>query len=642
MAIPVGLLVLQIVLVNVFVRQLQDAVVFISTTHETIEDAFVASELIDQLRGEVKRLPASFVADRAAGDEGLSAFETIFGTLAIRIQSIQNSEAGSSAPESLDELNQTFGKVRTDLDTSRTALLADAIDMNLLLQQALVLDGALDDLAIALGNLTGDLRVQLQLAVDQERRIHNRPVVAGIAIGALSVAMFLVFTWLVLDRFFVSRLTGLSKVMLAIAGGNLKAVLPEPKGNDEVDEMTRTVETFRVTANERDRLLIERERAAERLEQEVKDRTAELEDANAFKTRFLASASHDLRQPLHALNLFIEQLGVASSAEERERLQCQVSESAGAINDLLNALLDMSKLEAGVLEPEISEIPISAVLDRLESTFAATADQKQLQFRVMPSAAWVKSDAILLERILLNLVSNALNATQKGGVIIGCRPRGDTIRVDVCDTGPGIPTELQGEFFKELVQFSSSPKRRDSLGLGLSIVDGLAKLLGHPVKLHSIEGQGTRISITLPKAAATKSDEKPSATPILQDSLTGRTILVVDDDDRVRESMAGMLGSWGCNVMLAATITDAVKIAGLGDSPDLIISDYRLAQSETGVGAILSVRRALGQEIPAFLITAETLEKTMGDVVAHGFEILQKPVAPMALRAMASQFLTLA
>ncbi|MEP6066961.1 MAG: ATP-binding protein [Paracoccaceae bacterium] len=642
MAIPVGLLVLQIVLVNVFVRQLQDAVVFISKTHETIEDAFVASELIDQLRGEVKRLPASFVADRAAGDEGLSAFETIFGTLAIRIQSIQNSEAGSSAPESLDELNQTFGKVRTDLDTSRTALLADAIDMNLLLQQALVLDGALDDLAIALDNLTGDLRVQLQLAVDQERRIHNRPVVAGIAIGALSVAMLLVFTWLVLDRFFVSRLTGLSKVMLAIAGGNLKAVLPEPKGNDEVDEMTRTVETFRVTANERDRLLIERERAAERLEQEVKDRTAELEDANAFKTRFLASASHDLRQPLHALNLFIEQLGVASSAEERERLQCQVSESAGAINDLLNALLDMSKLEAGVLEPEISEIPISAVLDRLESTFAATADQKQLQFRVMPSTAWVKSDAILLERILLNLVSNALNATQKGGVIIGCRPRGDTIRIDVCDTGPGIPTELQGEFFKELVQFSSSPKRRDSLRPGLSIVVGLAKLLGHPIKLHSIEGQGTRISITLPKAAATKSDEKPSATPILQDSLSGRTILVVDDDDRVRESMAGMLGSWGCNVMLAATITDAVKIAGLGDCPDLIISDYRLAQSETGVDAILSVRRALGQEIPAFLITAETLEKTLDDVVAHGFEILQKPVAPMALRAMASQFLTLA
>ena len=251
--VPVGLLVLQIVLVNVFVRELQNAATFIAATHTTIEDGFVAADLVAGLREEAKRLPSSFVTERAEGDQGIEAFLAVFEQLQARVDAIRASEAArQGAQGSMTALEAAFEGVRTQLEATDQTLQADAVDMNTLLERAIYTDSALVDLSTALGDLTQDLRVELQKAVDREREIHNRPVIAGIAIGGLSVLMLLVFTWLVVDRYFVARLTRLSKSMLSIAGGDLRAYVPEPAGRDEIAEMAGALTVFRDTAVEVD------------------------------------------------------------------------------------------------------------------------------------------------------------------------------------------------------------------------------------------------------------------------------------------------------------------------------------------------------------------------------------------------------
>ena len=635
--VPVGLLVLQIASVTYFVRQLQEAVTFISETHEIIEDAFTAGDLVAELRLEAKRLPSSFVSDRAAGDEGLGGFRAVFGQLEQRIQSIASGTTRETAQDSLVALEQAFDNLPAELLLTETALAADAVDMNTLLERAIFLDAALVNVASALTDLSGDLRVQLQAAVDRARDIHHRPVIAGITIGSLSILMLLIFTWLVVDRNFVMRLTRLSKAMLSIAGGDLGTTLPDAKGRDEVDEMTRTVETFRVTAQERNKLLEERAQAAERLERQVAERTAELETANQFKTRFLATASHDLRQPLHALNLFIGQLRDRPDPDERRRLEEKVSEAAASTNELFDALLDMSKLEAGVVETDVTSFPIASILNRLEATFATAAANKGLRFRVVPCGYWVQSDAILLERILLNLVSNAVRATSDGGVVLGCRLRGKNIRIDVCDTGPGIPTEMHNQVFKEFVSLAPAAQgASESLGLGLSIVDGLAQLLDHKVAFASTPGAGTRFSVSVPVVVAGEARPEPAAS---FEPLAGRHVLVIENDALVRESTAGIFRGWGCKVSQAEGVTDCVQAVSNGGVPDLVVSDFRLEGGQTGLDAIAEVHRIVGHKVPAFLVTAETGAERLRHAAKSGYPILHKPVTPMALRALSSQLI---
>ena len=210
----------------------------------------------------------------------------------------------------------------------------------------------------------------------------------------------------------------------------------------------------------------------------------QLELANLAKSRFLAAASHDLRQPLHALNLFLDQRRSETDQVERSRLDAQIDAAVAAMNELFNSLLDISKLDAGVLAPSISEFPVNHLLKRIETTFLATARESGLRLRVVSSRAWIRSDFILLERILLNLVSNAVRYTERGGVVIGCRHRNGWLRIDVCDSGIGIPEDQRRNIFGEFYQLHGGEKdRRGGLGLGLAIVDRLCGLLGHPIEL---------------------------------------------------------------------------------------------------------------------------------------------------------------
>jgi CheY-like chemotaxis protein len=304
--------------------------------------------------------------------------------------------------------------------------------------------------------------------------------------------------------------------------------------------------------------------------------------------------------------------------------------------------LDISKLDAGVLTPTISDFPIAHLLKRTESTFAATARKKGLSLRILSNSAWVRSDSILLERILLNLVSNAVSYTASGGIVVGCRRRGGQLRIEVWDSGPGIPKDQHQNIFAEFHQLGGPQhERRSGLGLGLAIVDRLCRLLDHQIELISALGNGSRFSVIVPLVAAQTLTVEPKA-PVhaALGSISGKLIVVLDDDALVLDSMGGLLRSWGCDVVTAASAH--VALTGLAErerSPDLIISDFRLSDGRNGIEAIEKLREAFNLSIPAFLISGDTAPERLREARASGYHLLHKPVRPRALRAMLAPFL---
>jgi signal transduction histidine kinase/CheY-like chemotaxis protein len=378
------------------------------------------------------------------------------------------------------------------------------------------------------------------------------------------------------------------------------------------------------------------------LEQKVEERTHQLRLANLAKSRFLAAASHDLRQPLHALNLFVSQLRTEADLNEKGRLITRIDAAVAAMNQLFNALLDVSKLDAGVLTPDISEFPADHLLRRIETTFLPAAREKGLRLRVVACRAWLRSDFILLERIMLNLVSNAVRYTARGGIVIGCRRRGDHLRIDVCDSGIGIAQHQQRDIFGEFYQVPGAQgDRRSGLGLGLAIVERLCQLLDHPMELRSTPGVGSRFSVCVPSTSTARLLAEPSMLPQWGvDPASGRLVVVIDDDSLVLDGMRGVLKSWGCEVVTANSDEAAVAaLARCRQQPDLIISDYRLGSGKTGFEAIARVRSIIGTRIPAFLISGDTAPERLREASASGFHLLHKPVLPMTLRAMVNRLL---
>ena len=377
-----------------------------------------------------------------------------------------------------------------------------------------------------------------------------------------------------------------------------------------------------------------------RLFDTILDKSRELELANTYKSRFLAAASHDLRQPLHALNLFAAQLRSAADSDERNRLVVQIGAAIGAMNGLFDSLLDMSKLDAGVLEADITEFPAAEVLDRIETTFAEIAREKGVRLRVVPTRAWVRSDFILLERILLNLVSNAVRYTARGAVMVGCRQRGGRLQFEVRDSGPGIAEDQKRSIFREFYQVVAQESRhRGGLGLGLAIVDRLSTLLDHPVSLESAPGKGSRFSVLVPRVparVAVRSD--PTSAVRVVDAVTGKLIVVIDDDALVLDAMHGILTSWGCDVVTASSAESALLPLN-GRHPDLVISDYRLAEGRTGIEAIETLRARIGAAIPAFLMSGDTAPDRLREAAQGDYFLLNKPVAPITLRAMLNRLL---
>ena len=377
-----------------------------------------------------------------------------------------------------------------------------------------------------------------------------------------------------------------------------------------------------------------------RIERALREAKGDAEAANLSKTRFLAAASHDLLQPLNAARLFTSALGQGAHEEKTLRAIDRIDSSLRAAEELLTALLDISKLDAGALEPRRSSFRVDDVLATLGVEFGIIARERGIDFQAMPCGLTVHTDRQFLRRILQNFLSNALRYTSQGRVLLGCRRRGEFLSIQVLDTGPGIPAEhLEKDIFEEFRRFQP----RDAvgakgMGLGLAIVQRMARALGHEIRVQSELGRGSVFSVEVP-IAATQHLAAEEIAPRPAARLDEAMVLCIDNEPSILEGMAQLLEGWSCTVV-TATDTDSAMAAleGIAHPPDLVLADFHLDGSDTGLKSIAAVRARWG-EVPAVIITADYGEEVRERARGAGFAIMRKPVKPAALRAIMSQLL---
>lgn len=379
------------------------------------------------------------------------------------------------------------------------------------------------------------------------------------------------------------------------------------------------------------RLRFENETLVDQLKSE-RDRVAA---ADRAKTRFLAAASHDLRQPVHALGLFNSTLAALANrgsvtAIDATNIAGKIRNVVANLSYLLNALLDVSRLDAQIVTPNREVISINGLLDNLRNEFAGLAESKGLEWRMVNCSCHTDSDPMMLRQILANLIANAIRYTESGRVIFGCRRRGDNLEIQVHDTGLGIPASQQVTVFEEFVQLHNPERDRDKgLGLGLSIVKRTAELLGHPVRLVSQPGKGSMFSIVVPLVAYQRQSEKP----VQSLPQTGGNIFIVDDESTVLDALSGLVDVWGYRAY-AGRDADETFVAWQADkaaahSPaDLIIVDYRLEGGMIGTQAASRLFKHLGRQMPVIILTGDTSPERLREASASGYMLLHKPIDP--------------
>ncbi len=359
------------------------------------------------------------------------------------------------------------------------------------------------------------------------------------------------------------------------------------------------------------------------------------ERANRAKSRFLAAASHDLRQPLNAVTLLMGVLRSRIADLEALEIVERIEGSLEAMIELFEALLDLSKLESGAVSLDIRMVPLNAVLQRLERDFAPAAAAKGLRFRMMPTSAWVATDATLLERMLRNLVSNAVRYTELGGVLIGARVRDDIVHVEIVDTGPGIPPEHRDEIFDEFRQLHNEARERGGgHGLGLAIVRRASALLRHPVGLDSRLGHGSRFTVTLPRVPPDEIAVEREKAMMAPCAPAEHTVLVIEDDSLVLTATKLLLEQYGCAVVPARTATEALETVDGGLRPSAILADFRLPGGVDGLQAIAMLRASLGREVPAVLVTGDVTDQVEPRARSQNVHLLRKPVKPEELAGL--------
>jgi PAS domain S-box-containing protein len=364
-----------------------------------------------------------------------------------------------------------------------------------------------------------------------------------------------------------------------------------------------------------------------KMEEEVVAAKLRAEEANLAKSKFLAAASHDLRQPIHAQGLFLNVLSHTDLNEQQRAVLTNAITASKASSSMLNALLDFSRIEAGVIEPKLKPFRLQPLFNKLEREFAVQADVKGLIYRSRETDLAVHSDPILVELILRNLVSNALRYTDRGGLLVAARKHGFQAVLEVWDTGIGISPESQHEIFREFHQLGNPERdQRKGLGLGLAIADGLARTLGYRLTLASTVLRGSVFRLALPLAATALPVEQQTAVDSYQLALFNVRVLLVEDDETVRAGMLHLLRDWGCRCDAAESIEEALVLARKR-APDLVISDYRLREQRTGLEAITALRALLGEKLPALLITGDTAPERLREAQTSGLPLLHKPVS---------------
>ena len=362
------------------------------------------------------------------------------------------------------------------------------------------------------------------------------------------------------------------------------------------------------------------------------------EKASRAKSRFLASASHDLRQPAHALGMFVARLTELPHDAQTRQLLSGVEASVRAMQDMLDGFFDVARLESGQLEVSRVAFPIHSIFDPLRENFSAAASAKGLRLRFRPSTAWVESDPGLLHRILLNLVSNAIKYTAHGTVLVACRVTrdGKRLRIEVRDNGIGIAAEHHEDIFQEFFQVENPQRdRAQGLGVGLNIVQRACSLLKHPLALRSESGCGTRLTLTVPLAAPREGGSYEEARELASKAqFKGLRVVLIEDDALGRAGLASLLRSWGCSVAEFEGGQAACDWYRLEQSPDLIISDFRLGGEIDGIEAIDLLRTISGRRIVACLVSGDTDANVRQQAQAAGLSLLQKPVRPAKLRSL--------
>jgi two-component system, sensor histidine kinase len=369
-----------------------------------------------------------------------------------------------------------------------------------------------------------------------------------------------------------------------------------------------------------------------RVESELaRQATLEAEDANLSKSKFLAAASHDLRQPIHAQGLFLAALSKSTLDAKQKAIVKHAQAASEASTEMLNTLLDFSRIEAGVVTPKPVLTPLQQLFHKLERELAPLADGKGLVYRVRDTPLVIHTDAALLELVLRNLITNAIRYTERGGLLVGCRVQKEMLTIGVYDTGIGIAPSQQAEVFKEFHQLGNPERdRRKGLGLGLAIAEGLCASLGYMLGLSSTPGRGSAFTVALPRTAVIHSAElgpiEEAAHPVEQAALD-LTVLVIDDDETIRLGMQSLLTAWGCLGLSAESLEDALALCA-HTRPHAIVCDYRLRNGLTGSTVIQALRSQLGLEVPCVLITGDTAPERIREAAQSGVPILHKPVRP--------------
>ncbi|HHY50002.1 MAG TPA: response regulator, partial [Alphaproteobacteria bacterium] len=394
------------------------------------------------------------------------------------------------------------------------------------------------------------------------------------------------------------------------------------------------------------------EEANETLEQRVAERTQELtrvntelaearaaaEEANIGKTRFFAAAGHDILQPLNAARLYssslVERLGHSKDSD----LVLNIDSALESVETILGAVLDISRLDTGAMKPRLATVALEDFLKRIDTDYQPLASARGLTLKVLPTKLKVRTDPTLLRRLVQNLVSNAIKYTTRGKVLVGVRRRGSEAWIQVYDTGIGIPASKFKTVFKEFARLDEGARTASGLGLGLSIVDRISRVLNHPVTLQSTPGKGTMFRVRLPldqTSAVPQAPEAASAAIGPGQKLDGLRVLCIDNEPAITDGMRVLLGGWGCAVETACSLADCDRVIGRDWRPDVIIADYHLGDGN-GITAIARLRAAFGPT-PAILVTADRTPEVCAHADRDGIAQLNKPVKPAALRATLSR-----
>jgi two-component system, sensor histidine kinase len=391
----------------------------------------------------------------------------------------------------------------------------------------------------------------------------------------------------------------------------------------------------------------------EKLQQEIAERReiqaalqvakSEAEQANLGKTKFLAAASHDLLQPLNAARLFVSALSELDQDERNSAMIDNVDESLGAVEDLLGTLLDISKLDAGAVSPEIADFHVNSLLLPLTTEYTVLANERGLQLRALPSSCVVRSDLRLLRRIVQNFLANAIRYTPNGKVLLGCRRTRAGLRIEVWDTGNGIPAEKIEVIFEEFQQLHDASVRQNrGVGLGLAIVKRIAKTLDIPIGVRSTPDRGSMFFVTVPYGyAGAVTLPRVAARSALEQRLSETLVLVVDNEPSILTGMNALLSAWDCRTCVARSGDEALRLLpSLLGAPDLVIADYHLDDGALGVSELGRISRACGRDLPCIILTANRSKEVQEIARQHGCRVLNKPVKPAQLRSLMIQMLS--